>query len=116
MERSRHKGLGVFRFSEVHRERSRAFDPRFEVFLPLRVSGPIDFHLLAVWALNFHPASDAPFVDALRFYRRFLSRRDAIVAGDFNNSVFWDRPGKRTNFMNIVHPCLSWDSRARIIR
>jgi endonuclease/exonuclease/phosphatase family metal-dependent hydrolase len=41
--------------------------------------------------------------DALRFYRSFLSRREAVVAGDFNNSVFWDRPGKRTNFTGIAH-------------
>jgi endonuclease/exonuclease/phosphatase family metal-dependent hydrolase len=41
--------------------------------------------------------------DALRFYRRFLSHRDAVVAGDFNNSVFWDRPGKRTNFAGVAN-------------
>ena len=40
--------------------------------------------------------------DALRRYRSFLTRRDAVVAGDFNNSVFWDRPGKRTNFAGIA--------------
>lgn len=103
VERSRHKGLGVFSFGEVHLTRARSFDPRFEVFLPLRVSGPSQFHLLAVWALNFHPASDVTLPDALRFYRRFLSRRDAVVAGDFNNSVFWDRPGKRTNFVGVAN-------------
>ncbi len=102
VERSRHKGLGVFSFGAVRLARSRSFDPRFAVCLPLRVTGPREFHLLAVWALNFHPASDATLPDALRFYRRFLARRDAVVAGDFNNSVFWDRPGKRTNFMNVT--------------
>ncbi len=101
-ERSRHKGLGVFSFGDVRLSRSSSFDPRFEVFLPLRVSGPVCFHLLAVWALNFRPASGLNMPDALRFYRRFLSRRDAVVAGDFNNNVFWDRPGKRTNFVNVA--------------
>ena len=102
VERSRHKGLVVFSFGDVRLTRSPMFDLRFEVFLPLRVTGPIQFHLLAVWALNFHPASDVTLPDALRFYRRFLSRCDAVVAGDFNNSVFWDRPGKRTNFVGIA--------------
>jgi endonuclease/exonuclease/phosphatase family metal-dependent hydrolase len=102
VERSRHKGLGVFSFGEVRLTRSRSFNPRFEVFLPLRVTGPSQFHLLAVWALNFRPASDVTLADALHFYRRFLSRGDAVVAGDFNNSVFWDRPGKRTNFADIA--------------
>ena len=101
-ERSRHKGLGVFSFGNVRLTRSPVFDPRFEVFLPLRVTGPIQFHLLAVWALNFHPTAGLSMPDALRFYRRFLSRRDAVVAGDFNNSVFWDRPRKRTNFVGIA--------------
>jgi exodeoxyribonuclease-3 len=101
-ERSRHKGLGVFSFGDVRLTRSAAFDPRFTVFLPLRVTGPIRFHILAVWALNFHPTAGLSMPDALRFYRRFLSRRDAVVAGDFNNSVFWDRPRKRTNFVGIA--------------
>ena len=103
VERSRHKGLGVFSFGDVRLARSPAFDPRFEIFLPLRVTGPVRFHLLAVWSLNFRPASGLSMPDALRFYRRFLSRRDAVVAGDFNNSVFWDRPGKRTNFGGIAN-------------
>ena len=102
-ERSRHKGLGVFSFGNVRLTRSPSFDPRFAVFLPLQVSGPTRFHLLAVWALNFHCASGLTMPDALQFYRRFLSRREAVVAGDFNNSVFWDRPGKRTNFVGIAH-------------
>jgi exodeoxyribonuclease III len=103
VERSRHKGLGVFSFGNVRLARSSSFDPRFEVFLPLRVSGPVCFHLLAVWALNFRPTSGLNMPEALRFYRRFLSRCDAVVAGDFNNSVFWDRPGKQTNFGGIAH-------------
>lgn len=102
VERSRHKGLGVFSFGDVRLSRSPAFDPRFEVFLPLRVTGSIRIHLLAVWALNFRPTAGLSMPDALRFYRRFLSRCDAVVAGDFNNSVFWDRPGKRTNFVDIA--------------
>jgi endonuclease/exonuclease/phosphatase family metal-dependent hydrolase len=102
-ERSRHKGLGVFSFGNVRLTRSPSFDPRFEVFLPLRVTGRSRFHLLAVWALNFRAASGLTMPDALRFYRRFLSRRAAVVAGDFNNSVFWDRPGKRTNFVGVAN-------------
>ena len=103
VERSRHKGLGVFSFGKLRLTRPRSFAPQFEVFLPLRVTGPICFHLLAVWSLNFHPTAGLSMPDALRFYRRFLLRRDVVVAGDFNNSVFWDRPGKRTNFAGIAN-------------
>lgn len=43
------------------------------------------------------------FTDALQRYRSFLTRRDAVGDGDFNNNVFWDRPGKRTNFVGIAN-------------
>ncbi len=99
---SRHKGLGVFSFGDVRLTRARVYDSRYEVFLPLTVTGPRRFNLLAVWALNFHAPSERTMPDALHWYRSFLTRRDTLVAGDFNNSVLWDRPGKRTNFAGIA--------------
>jgi endonuclease/exonuclease/phosphatase family metal-dependent hydrolase len=101
-ERSRHKGLGVFSFGAFRLTRSAAFDPRFDVFLPIEVTGSTCFHLLAVWALNFRASSGATMLDALRFYGRFLESAPSVVAGDFNNSVFWDRPGKATSFVRIA--------------
>ena len=102
LERSRHKGLGVFSFGDFYFTRSPSFDPRFEVFLPVEVVGRTRFNLLAVWALNFRAGSGSTMLDALRFYRRFLEDTTSIVAGDFNNSVFWDRPGKPTNFSGVA--------------
>ncbi|MBI3797871.1 MAG: endonuclease/exonuclease/phosphatase family protein [Deltaproteobacteria bacterium] len=101
-ERSRHKGLGVFSFGNLRLTRSPDYDPRFAVFLPLEVKGGQRFNLLAVWALNFRVGSGGTMPDALHFYRRFLASTEAVVAGDFNNSVFWDRPGKPTNFAGIA--------------
>jgi exodeoxyribonuclease-3 len=101
-ERSRHKGLGVFSFGGLRLTRASDFDPRFVVFLPIEVTGSVRFHLLAVWALNFRPQSGGAMPDALRFYERFLRSAEAVVAGDFNNNVFWDRPGKRTNFSGVA--------------
>ena len=48
VERSRHKGLGIFSFGATRLTRARTYDPRFEVFLPLTVSGSRRFNLLAV--------------------------------------------------------------------
>lgn len=101
-ERSRHKGLGVFSFGDLRLTRSRFFDPRFAVFLPVEVSGHQRFNLLAVWALNFRARSGVTTLDAIRFYCRFLESAEAVVAGDFNNSIFWDRPGKATNFAGVA--------------
>lgn len=91
-----------FSFGKVRLTRARTYDSRYEVFLPLKVTGLRSFHLLAVWALNFRATSRLTMPDALQWYRSFLSRSDAVVAGDFNNSVFWDRSGKRTNFAGIA--------------
>jgi exodeoxyribonuclease-3 len=67
VERSRHKGLGVFSFGEVRLSRVRSLDPRYEMFLPLTVTGPRCFNLLAVWALNFQATSGLTMPDALHF-------------------------------------------------
>jgi len=101
-ERSRHKGLGVFSFGNFRLTRSPDFDPRFAVFMPIEVTGGKRFNLLAAWVCNFRAGSGVTMLDALRFYRRFLEAADSVVAGDFNNSVFWDRPGKPTNFLAIA--------------
>src|SRR5262249_58958803 len=39
---------------------------------------------------------------ALTKYRGFLTERPSIVAGDFNNSVSWHRPGWRINHAKAV--------------
>ena len=78
---------------------------------PVAVSGlpgvgrPV--HLLGVWAQNASEGSlrkDNPgFLQrALRRYRNFLRSAPAIVAGDFNNNVVWDRPGWQMNHANEI--------------
>ena len=72
------------------------------------VSGvDVPVHLLGVWAQNASEGNlrkDNPgFLQrALRRYRRFLRSAPAVVAGDFNNHVRWDRPGWRMNHANEV--------------
>ena len=44
--------------------------------------------------------------------RGFLSERPSIVAGDFNNNVFWHRPGWRINHLNAVAALREPDSLA----
>jgi len=64
------KGLGVFSFGEYSLEVHSAYDPKHRWILPVRVSGPFSFTLLAVWAM---PHGDArsyvqPLIDALENY------------------------------------------------
>ena len=76
---------------------------------PVRITGPLECNLLAVWAQNGSGGVNrkhqlGPLRRALSKYRDFLAERPSIVAGDFNNNVFWHRPGWRINHINAVAP------------
>ena len=71
------------------------------------ISGKQSFNLLAVWAF-YHGLKVPSYRNgvgtraAIRYYREFISEVPSIVAGDFNNHVVWDKPGKIGNFSCIV--------------
>jgi len=46
------KGLGVLAFNGYRIKRHPAYDPSLRWMLPVEVRGPLNFHLLAVWAAN----------------------------------------------------------------
>jgi endonuclease/exonuclease/phosphatase family metal-dependent hydrolase len=69
------------------------------------VTGQQSFNLLPVW--DFHYRSKLPAHQngggtraAICHYREFISEGPSVVAGDFNNNVFWDKvhPGYAGNF------------------
>jgi endonuclease/exonuclease/phosphatase family metal-dependent hydrolase len=43
-----------------------------------------------------------PLLRALDVYAEFCSAKPLVVAGDFNNHVRWDKPGKLNNHANVV--------------
>jgi exodeoxyribonuclease-3 len=100
------KGLAVLAFGRYRLELAGEPDATITYALPVRVSGPVAFNLLGLWA--HHPngpprvAEPGPTLTALRRYGDFLRERPAIVAGDFNNHPRWDRPGKSSNHANAV--------------
>ena len=64
-------------------------------------------HLLAVCAQNSSGGNrrkdnPGPLRRALRKYDGFLRSAPAVVAGDFNNNVRWDKPGWPINHANAV--------------
>ena len=101
-----HKGLGVFAFGEYRLSRAIAYNPRITYAVPIHVTGPVDVHLLAVWAhYGFAPlrmATPGPTLRALAAYRQFLLETPSIVAGDLNNHVRWDKPGKAWSHARAV--------------
>ena len=75
--------------------------------LPLRVTGPTSFNLLAVWAQNasagiVRKREQGPLRRALTQYRSFLSEGPTVMAGDWNSIAIWDKPGWRINHMTKV--------------
>jgi exodeoxyribonuclease-3 len=73
------------------------------------VEGPTPFHLVALWAhYGFAPlrkSTRGPTLRALTAYRNFLTKSPAIIAGDFNNHVRWDKPGKVWSHARAVAAC-----------
>lgn len=105
--RNRHKGLGVFTFNGYSAEMADPFFPTLHYVAPVRIDGPNRLSLMAVWAQNLSGGNTrklqaGPFRRALTKYRSFLTDGPAVVAGDLNNNVIWDKPGWRINHATAV--------------
>jgi len=105
IDRNRRKGLGVLSFS-IQMETEDLFNDRLIYYLPLNLnSGQIK--LLALWAYNhrapgqFGENTHGQPYKAIEYYHNWLSGTKIIVAGDFNNSVIWDKPKGKNNFSAI---------------
>lgn len=100
------KGLGVMAWGDYGLIRHDDFRPDFRFILPVQVSGPVAFSLLAVWAMNNSdalPMSDrGPLLRAIEHYRPFLTAGPAVIAGDFNNHRCFDKPGRAHNHENTL--------------
>lgn len=104
---NRNKGLAVFAFNGYAVRLAKPFHPTLRHVAPVRVTGPVACNLLGVWAQNGSGVVSrkhqlGPLRRALTKYKVFLAERPTIVAGDFNNNVFWHRPGWRINHANAV--------------
>ena len=103
------KGLGLVAFGDYTLERDASFNAKHQFFLPARLSGPTEFNLLAVWALNHRNRGELAgqrdaTLQAITHYQAFLgSVKLTVVAGDFNHNVIWDKPRATTaNFRPVL--------------
>jgi exodeoxyribonuclease III len=105
--RSPHKGLAVLGFGGHRPVLDASYRRSLKYIAPVRIEGPSHFNLLAVWAQNFSAGirrkrQPGPLRLALRRYRGFLAGGPSVIAGDFNNNVFWDKPGWLMNHSWMV--------------
>ncbi|MDA7856357.1 endonuclease/exonuclease/phosphatase family protein [Gammaproteobacteria bacterium] len=97
------KGLGILTKDKTASV-NKNHNSKLINFLPVNSHG---MNLLGVWAYNHRAARfgsgfNGNTIDAIGFYRSWLKESDqALVAGDFNNSVIWDKPNNRNNFVEI---------------
>lgn len=98
------KGLGVISFGA-----SMSLDPShrdtWSYFLPINIPA-LRLRLLATWAYNhrasrFGPEHNGMPLNVFSGLKNWLSGAPAVVAGDFNNSVVWDRPDGPNNFAAV---------------
>ena len=63
--------------------------------VPIQVTGPRSFFLLAVWSLNEkpHPYVRA-VVHAVNRYKDLIEAQPSVIVGDFNSNTPWDRKRK----------------------
>lgn len=83
------KGLAVFSWTGAAFSVMDIYDPGIRHCLPLQVSAPAPFTLLAIWAMD-HPLSrlsySAQVYQALATFRTELTGRRCVLMGDFNSS------------------------------
>lgn len=90
--------------------KSKQWDQRLEWVLPVGVDGPVPFNLFACWIKNAKARCDVPMDADLTqgaklplVYETLVSDPDVpvVIAGDFNNSVNWDK-GTERDFCRLV--------------
>jgi exodeoxyribonuclease-3 len=105
----RHKGIAVVGFNGLEVKIHPTWNPSIEFVVPIEVSGPFEFLVLAVWVMRnraVNRVQESPnrwqMLQALDAYEGLLASRPSIVAGDFNNAIRWDVTGKPDNHSNAV--------------
>ena len=87
-----HKGLAVLGMNGFHVRVHPSHDPRVEFIVPIEVTGPASFLLLAVWVMHnraVRRVEESPnrwqMLQALEIYEPLLQSGQCIVCGDFNS-------------------------------
>lgn len=102
--RNANKGLGVFSFRDFEIEKDEVRSPSAYIFIPIRLTKPLDVNILAVWAFNHRNPIDSHIntSEIIKSYSEFLENPNTIVAGDFNHNVIWDKDYPKHQFVDTL--------------
>jgi endonuclease/exonuclease/phosphatase family metal-dependent hydrolase len=73
--------------------------PRWMV--PFRVSGPLDFTLVAVWVLPLGSSYSRAACEGIDALAEVIGAGPSVLMGDFNANPVFDRPGARFGYRGI---------------
>jgi exodeoxyribonuclease-3 len=83
------KGIGVFSWTNLIFQPVEAYDRSIRYCIPIQVTSPYQFHLIAVWAMDhpddLHSYSGQVYL-AIGAYREFILSADTVFIGDYNSS------------------------------
>ncbi len=99
------KGVGVFGYGNLRFTLDERYDPTIRHCVPVQVSGDLDLHILAVWAMGHRQKAHSyvgQVYHALQHYADFLREKEAVVLGDFNSNAIWDHERKVSNHSAVV--------------
>lgn len=105
------KGLLAVAFGGWTLRLDADYDPGYQWVMPLHLDGPRHIRVLAVWDMNHRGRGhqSARRLGACRAsmqrYDEFLSGESdlTVISGDFNNSVYWDKPTSRIKFGDFMN-------------
>lgn len=87
------KGIGIFAYSDYKLELSDKYNPSFKYVIPIKVCGPLEFNLFAIWAMNDTEEIRKRYIGqvytAINYYKELLND-PTIIIGDFNWNAIWD--------------------------
>jgi len=100
------KGIGIFSYSDFDLELHEAYNPTYQYVIPVKVKGPFEFNLFAVWAMNDLKDLRKRYIgqvySALDFYKNLLNYPTVIV-GDFNWNAIWDKNPSYPLYGNLAN-------------
>ena len=87
-----HQGIAVTAAAPYKVRLLTPLDDVPKYVVPIAVSGPVDFTMLAVWSKDKQPYRYIrAVVKAVEMYRGLIAASPTVLIGDFNSNVIWDK-------------------------